>query len=435
MSETPQPIAEGNQPKAVKDKNCEYCGQAFTSSSLGRHLDLYIKEKNPKPPDGIHDVDAIRKLRGNITRRQPRGSLGARRDNSTPGSTPKPTAGKTALGQDSDSFKADSAANKYPFAASWEATGVIKDTPGKNAWDASAPQDANKRSGLSRNVSKQMAQKAQFDIKQKLTDAMDTAKAAELALRELVSSWRAAKQQTDRNSTPFDFDPLALDFPSLAIHCLLPPPTLFSSTQHPTSTSWSLSTPGKREYVALQAFFQEEFKAWKATHVSATTAVIGEMVYPSAFAVWESLPVQRKSELWHLELARGVGRMHKQIDKMKDEQHNLKQENANLKSHIDQLNRLQQPREYKILTPSTIPVDRDVIAYHEQSVIGSRLVGYEPEDRHLDLSTVVAKSIERWKSVIASTREAASGMPAQRPLEQAAAQTPAANSQTATSAA
>lgn len=193
MSETPQPIAEGNQPKAVKDKNCEYCGQAFTSSSLGRHLDLYIKEKNPKPPDGIHDVDAIRKLRGNITRRQPRGSLGARRDNSTPGSTPKPTAGKTAPGQDSDSSRTDSAANKYPFATSWEATGVTKDMPGKNTWNASAPHDANKRSGLSRNVSKQMAQKAQFDIKQKLTDAMDTAKAAELALRELVSSWRAAK--------------------------------------------------------------------------------------------------------------------------------------------------------------------------------------------------------------------------------------------------
>lgn len=203
MSETPQPIAEGNQPKAVKDKNCEYCGQAFTSSSLGRHLDLYIKDKNPKPPDGIHDVDAIRKLRGNITRRQPRGSLGARRDNSTPGSTPKPTAGKLAPGQDSDGFKsslskdgqyaADSAANKYPYAASWEATGVMNDLSGKSGWDGSAPQDANKRSGLSRNVSKQMAQKAQFDIKQKLTDAMDTAKAAELALRELVSSWRAAK--------------------------------------------------------------------------------------------------------------------------------------------------------------------------------------------------------------------------------------------------
>jgi hypothetical protein len=204
MSETPVPNADGSQPKAVKDKNCEYCGQAFTSSSLGRHLDLYIKEKNPKPPDGIHDVDAIRKLRGNITRRQPRGSLGARRDNSTPAGTPKPTARKLTPGQESDSFKssalskdgqyaADSTANKYPYVTPWEATGVINDLPGKNTWDGNASQDASKRSGLPRTVSKQAAQKAQFDIKQKLTDTMDNAKAAELALRELLSSWRAAK--------------------------------------------------------------------------------------------------------------------------------------------------------------------------------------------------------------------------------------------------
>lgn len=204
MSETPAPSAEGSQPKAVKDKNCEYCGQAFTSSSLGRHLDLYIKEKNPKPPDGIHDVDAIRKLRGNITRRQPRGSLGARRDNSTPADTPKPTARKVTPGQESDSFKSStlpkdgqyvvgSAATKYPYATPWEATGVINDLPGKNAWDGNALQDTSKRSGISRNASRQLAQKAQFDVKQKLADAMDTARAAELALRELLSSWRAAK--------------------------------------------------------------------------------------------------------------------------------------------------------------------------------------------------------------------------------------------------
>lgn len=71
--------------KAPKDKNCPYCGQAFTSSSLGRHLDLYIKSKNPKAPDGIHDVDEIRKLRGSITRRQPRG--GGRRETSAPRSS------------------------------------------------------------------------------------------------------------------------------------------------------------------------------------------------------------------------------------------------------------------------------------------------------------------------------------------------------------
>lgn len=31
--------------KAPKDRSCPFCNQAFTSSSLGRHLDLYIKPK------------------------------------------------------------------------------------------------------------------------------------------------------------------------------------------------------------------------------------------------------------------------------------------------------------------------------------------------------------------------------------------------------
>lgn len=197
MPETPAANAEGNQPKAAKDKNCEYCGQAFTSSSLGRHLDLYIKEKNPKPPDGIHDVEAIRKLRGNITRRQPRSSVGARRDNSTPTGTPKPTPGKLTPSQEpvmqrDGPYAVGSTAIKYPYATSWEATGVINDIQGRAAWDGNASQDA-KRVGPPRNGGRQMAQKAQFDVKQKLTDAMDTARAAELALRELLSSWRAAK--------------------------------------------------------------------------------------------------------------------------------------------------------------------------------------------------------------------------------------------------
>jgi hypothetical protein len=35
--------------KASKDRNCPFCNQAFTSSSLGRHLDLYIKPKVSAP--------------------------------------------------------------------------------------------------------------------------------------------------------------------------------------------------------------------------------------------------------------------------------------------------------------------------------------------------------------------------------------------------
>ena len=186
---------------APKDKNCPYCGQAFTSSSLGRHLDLYIKEKNPKPPDGLHDVDAIKKLRGGITRRQPRGSIGGRRESSTPIGTPKPGMKKDGLGQENEGFRSpaipkdgfvvDSTMKCRVFQPTWEATGVINDIPANNGGE-NAP-EPNKRPGMSRTVSKQVIQKAQFDMKQKLADAMDTARAAELALRELVSSWRAAK--------------------------------------------------------------------------------------------------------------------------------------------------------------------------------------------------------------------------------------------------
>ncbi|KAF4964799.1 hypothetical protein FSARC_7311 [Fusarium sarcochroum] len=461
---TPQTTDSGT-PKAgaPKDKSCPFCGQAFTSSSLGRHLDLYIKEKNPKPPDGVHDVDSIKKLRGGITRRQPRGSLGGRRETSTPVGTPKGPTQKDTPITENDEFRSSAISKdnqlvvdstmKYstPFQPTWEATGVMNDIPKRGSWESDAAPEPPKRPGMQRTVSKQAIQKAQFDVKQKLSDAMDTARAAELALRELLSSWRAAKVQLDNNSMPFDFDPLSLDFPALTLQCLQPPPTLFSSTQHPTSTSWSVQSPGHREFEALETYFTEEFQAWKVTCASATTAVMDEFTYPpstgnfrnaresvrkaektaeqleaqvdehlrSAYTVWESLPVQRRQELWILELARGVGRKHKEAQKMKEQQHRLKQENANLKSQIEQLNKLQQPKEFKLAAPVTIPIERELLALsYEQAVKGGRTIGFSIEDSQVDLSSLVSRSIERWKGVIASTRANASGMKGQRPLDQ-----------------
>ncbi|CAG9943822.1 unnamed protein product [Clonostachys rosea f. rosea IK726] len=451
--------AKGPKYSAPKDKNCPYCGQAFTSSSLGRHLDLYIKEKNPKPPDGLHDVDEIRKMRGGITRRQPRGSLGGRREVSTPIGTPKASSRKESMGHDRDSFMpsgipkdgqyaVDTKLSKFPFASGrWEVTGVMNDI-GENGHELA------KRPGMQRSVSRQ-AQKAQFDVKHKLSDAMDTARAAELALRELISSWRAAKQQFDANTMPFDFDPLSLDFPALTLQCLQPPPTLFSSTQHPTSTSWSVQCPGQREFEALKSFFEDEFQTWKISCVTANTDAMDELTYPtsngpyrdkrdvvrkveksadhlekqvnehlqSAYAVWESLPPQRQNELWILELARGVGRKHKEAEKMKEQQQKLQQENANLKSQIDQLNRLQQPREFKLSPPGTIPFDKEFITHaYEQGLKGQSIIGFSLEDRDLDLSALVARSIDRWKNVVVSSR-VVSGMSSQRSLDQTSVET------------
>jgi hypothetical protein len=179
---------------APKDKVCQFCGVAFTSSSLGRHLDQFIKDKKPKAPDDVHDVDEIRRLRGNITRRQPRNSLRSGGEASTPVATP------TAV----SSFKEPRSSRDH---SSLRSPSSSRDTSSANHLgipdreSTAAPNEANrsnevngdgKRPGQQRSASRQ-AQKAQFDTRTKLAEAMDTAKAAELALRELVGSFRAAK--------------------------------------------------------------------------------------------------------------------------------------------------------------------------------------------------------------------------------------------------
>lgn len=160
------------------------------------------------------------------------------------------------------------------------------------------------------------------------------------------------------HSMPFEFEPLALDFPALTLQCLQPPPTLFSSTQHPTTTSWSISPPDHQQYEALRTYFAEEFRKWRITCETVTTAVNEDLQYPpsstvfkceaqeaahrglkvaetlerqvdnhlqTTFTIWEGLPAERRNELWVLELARSVGKKQHEMDKLKETQHKLRQ--------------------------------------------------------------------------------------------------------------
>jgi hypothetical protein len=177
---------------------------------------LYIKEKNPKPADGIHDVDEIRKMRGGITRRQPRNST-SRREDSTPRGTPGATDGKSPRpeserqGNRSPSLRREEYGppdmvnfkGKPSFfinKGTWENTGVMNVIPptrngDSRSWDGEDRDRENNRrlESRGRSVSKQMLAKTTFEQKQKMIDALDNAKAAELALRELLGSMRAAK--------------------------------------------------------------------------------------------------------------------------------------------------------------------------------------------------------------------------------------------------
>ena len=134
-------------------------------------------------------------------------------------STARRTAARAAESHKSPSlpkdgeYAVDSKLNRWPFSPGFEATGMLNCIPQRTSETPQTPEaepapDAAKRPGLQRQVSRQMLQKAQLDVKQRLTDTMDTARAAELALREVLSSWRAAKYVLSReapssSSAPF----------------------------------------------------------------------------------------------------------------------------------------------------------------------------------------------------------------------------------------
>ncbi|RDW85472.1 hypothetical protein BP5796_03797 [Coleophoma crateriformis] len=454
----------GGKVSAAKDRACPFCHQQFTSSSLGRHLDLYIKEKNPKPADGIHNVDEIKKMRGGITRRQPRNSM-SKREGSTPGGTPagRPSPGNSDVdmsGHGSPSMRRDGTEESlFPGkpryiinGPTWESTGVMNHIPSASrngtsarSWDGD---ESRRLEGRSRSVSKQMLAKTTFEQKQKMMDALDNAKAAELALRELLGSIRAAKLRKVDASTIFDYDPFTLDFPALTLHCLSPPPTLHSSTPIATSSSWSITPPTEQQYEALRSHFASEFRNWHISCAMATTATQDDLSYPPPnyfvdpvepqqvaeraeaeaqeleaklsehlrimFTHWSKFPPAKRAELWTLELARGIGRKSDEIQKLKKEADLKEQRNTHLQQQVEDLSRLQQPREFRISPPSTYGFDRKAMAEMGESGFKWSGVGFSIANRNMPLDSVIERAIGKWKEVVREAR--GGGVAAQRLL-------------------
>jgi len=184
-SSTPRSTAEP-QLKAAKDKNCPFCGQAFTSSSLGRHLDLYIRPKNPKAPDGVHNVDEIRKLRGGITRRQAKGSVSTPRRDDSGTSTP---ANKKRITSE-DSVLVQSPEDDDEPLEVGKTRGQFKDV----SWGSGhRPSRLNTKTPDPRRDVSRQSRKAELDQRQKSNEETEIASATEMALRELLKSVREAK--------------------------------------------------------------------------------------------------------------------------------------------------------------------------------------------------------------------------------------------------
>ncbi|KAH0545265.1 hypothetical protein FGG08_000719 [Glutinoglossum americanum] len=430
---------QGKSP-APKDKSCPFCHQHFTSSSLGRHLDLYIKEKNPKPPDGVHIVEEIRKLRGNITRRQARHSS-AKREGSTP--APASSAPPPQDAQRSPSINRsvpeplapERVGMRFSGELPWQVTGVIRDT--------SKPlKEIGRRLDTQRENAKRYYAKNGVDKKQKIIEARDNGRAAELALKEVLGSIKAANARIQTHH-PLDFNPHALNFPALTLRCLSPPPTLFSAHTFPSVSSWSIDPPGQMQYEGLIHHFRDKFRQWrlgrgamdgvqKGGQSNANGMLNGMHVYGNslgghdasnngvdlgqqeeekvlqhlhdAFNYWTALQEQKKNEYWRLEVLRGLSHSEEKRKKAQSQLEQAEQEIEQLKAQVDRLTKLQRPDEL-VLNPTTSLSIAAATARELNNDPNANLCNWDYD-----------RLVSKWKAVIQENRRAGFGMAGQRYL-------------------
>ncbi|OJD17193.1 hypothetical protein AJ78_02686 [Emergomyces pasteurianus Ep9510] len=396
----------GSKPPAVKDKQCQYCHQPFTSSSLGRHLDQYLFKKKP---DGVHDVEEIRRLRSGITRRTARNSS-AKRESPDVGS-PATTAAKISDTESKTDHgsRLNGKPGKTGFQVllnqpTWHATGVINDIPNTT------------------QVSQLRIPAVGVDYAARSSDKTgpETTKALELALREVLDSVKAAVARNESRTNPFDFDLQRQTFPALCLQILPPPPSLFSTHPFPTATSFPLEPPGVDKQDMIKQAMLVQIQQWKSnqlagvassahqtgtSNTSSPPTLCPEMIERSAqqheemairhvelsFTHWISLPAGARADIWQMEITRAFAREKEKREEVEKKLARTQQEVNQLQAQIERLENCQWPREFAIFPPEMLPIPRTVSRELAQDSKVNSI-----DSSRWDYDNVVAK----WKRVV-----------------------------------
>ncbi|ETN40190.1 uncharacterized protein HMPREF1541_04466 [Cyphellophora europaea CBS 101466] len=382
---------------ALKDKECQYCHQKFTSSSLGRHLDQFI---NKKKPDGIHNVDEIRRLRGGITRRTARSSkkqqqqqeFGHNVDRSdTPGRpSPVPQSINTEAPVDRLNNYIPGSIHSTLNRLTWHSTGVITDPTSINPSPSSTNTPANTTAvpaaGASPTKKRDFsAYSSDLPTAAATTSAIsnsgttptalaDTARALELSLREVLDSLRAASKHINTPPTPFDFEIQSQTYPSLVLRLLPTPPTLMQTSPFSTLQSVPISAPGPDQLTPLRNRLTLTIDRWKWNALrlaQRTTSNIADEAsflssqadtYTSAalnhlntsFENWMVHPAETRDALWHVELLRAMQGARDRAAETEERMEELCQERNQLRQQVEYLSRCQWPREMALWPPERL---------------------------------------------------------------------------------
>ncbi|KAF9888083.1 hypothetical protein FE257_009348 [Aspergillus nanangensis] len=396
------PLSSAAKNAAAKDRKCQYCQQAFTSSSLGRHLDQFLFKKKP---DGVHDVEEIRRIRSGITRRQARTSSGKR-------DTPERATGKAH----SDAYNAGESGGKSRDGVrmmfntpTWHATGVINDIPNPSqSQDGSGSRFAPSQSRAGSLALPEYANRGASGSNP------DTTRALELALREVLDNIKAATSRLRPRLSPFDFDIQSQTFPSLCLQLLPPPPSLFAASPFPSPSSFPLQPPGVEHVEIIRQALRAKIDQWQSDQLSAESSSHSQPGRPGldsgmisrsaqqheeissrhldlAFKHWASLPSEAKRDAWQLEITRSYA---KEVEKRKaldDQLARVQQEANQLRAQVERLGSCQWPREFALFPPDTLPLPRDVARD-----LDAKESQISPNSARWDYDNVVSK----WKRVV-----------------------------------
>jgi hypothetical protein len=246
--------------------------------------------------------------------------------------------------------------------------------------------------------------------------------------------------------TPFDYDPLSLDFPALTLHCLPPPPTLNQVTPSPFPGSWCITPPENQQYEALRAHFREAFHSWRINRAVTSSAHPDELLFyrsdlsrssdeeaeinaaaqdleekilshlDMTFRQWCSMSSSQKELVWRLSLARAVGHKDHTISSLKSDREKILQENAHLRTQVEQLSRCQQPREFQMMPPSTMTISSRVATELDDMGIRGVGIGLSINDKDEPIEGLVKTAVGRWLAIVRSSR---GGIASQRSLDPA----------------
>lgn len=369
-----------SKPHASKDRECQFCHQKFTSSSLGRHLDQFLHKKKP---DGVHVVDEIRRLRGGITRRTARqGGKNEQDDSMTSNASPAPTQ-QSPPGPVVDTLNVPPVNGlRTQFnSLNWHSTGVINDLKDTSAIPITLASPVSTPLSAKRNYST-FAGMDQPTTRPTGTDTEKdtTIRALELSLQEVLDSVHSATARAAPRPSPFTFDLQASTFPSLVLQLLPPPPTLFSTHPFATSTSTPLSPPSATHLPLLRLNLETKIQTWKwsflkhaqtlsfptphssnlgeeADHLTHTATQYESFAHKhleSAFNAWSSLSPAAQASTWTLELLRAFRTASQKSAGLEAKLEALTAEANRLAGQVEHLSRCQWPREMALWPPEPV---------------------------------------------------------------------------------